>query len=93
MLDIVRILTGALGLAGLVYLARQIPPLLTEYQRHQTRVGGAKRYSEWRGVPGAGPDTLDRLEGQLIAARLKRLAGVGLASIVGIALALFPPLR
>ena len=33
MLDIVRILAGALGLAGLVYLARQLPPLLTEYQR------------------------------------------------------------
>lgn len=79
MLDIVRILAGALGLAGLVYLARQLPPLLTEYQRHHARVGGAKRYSEWRGLPGAGPDTLDRLEGQLIAARLKRLAGVGLA--------------
>jgi hypothetical protein len=93
MLDVVRLLTGGIGLAGLVYLARQLPPLLTQYQLHQTRVGGAKRYSEWRGAPGAGPDVLDRLEGELIVSRLKRLAGVGIASIVAIALAIFPPLQ
>lgn len=93
MLDIVRLVTGGFGVSGLLYLARQLPPLLTEYRLHQARVSGAKRYSEWRGVPGTGPDVLDRLEGQLIVSRLKRLAGVGVASIVGIALALFPPLR
>ena len=93
MLDVVRLFTGGIGLAGLVYLARQLPPLLTQYQLHQTRVGGAKRYSEWRGAPGAGPDVLDRLEGELIVSRLKRLAGVGIASIVAIALAIFPPLQ
>ena len=93
MLDIVRLVTGGFGVAGLLYLARQLPPLLTQYQLHQTRVGGAKRYSEWRGAPGSGPDVLDRLEGELIVSRLKRLAGVGVASIVGIALALFPPFR
>lgn len=93
MLDIVRLITGGLGAAGLVYLARQLPPLLAQYRLHQMRVGGARRYSEWRGAPGAGPDVLDRLEGEMIVSRLKRLAGVGVASFVGIALAVFPPFR
>lgn len=93
MMDLVRLLTGVLGVAGLIYLARQLPPLLAEYSSHRARIGGAQRYSEWRGVPGSGPDLLDRIEGQLIASRLKRLAGVGVASIIGIGLALFPPLR
>ncbi len=93
MLDIVRLVVGGFGAAGLLYLARQLPPLLMQYRLHETRVGGAMRYREWRGAPGSGPDVLDRLEGQLIVSRLKRLAGVGFASIVGIALALFPPFR
>jgi len=93
MLDIVRLITGGFGFAGLIYLARQLPPLLTQYRLHQMRVGGARRYSEWRGAPGAGPDVLDRLEGELVVSRLKRLAGVGVASFAAIALALFPPFR
>lgn len=93
MLDIVRLVAGGVGVAGVVYLARQLPPLLSQFGLHQTRVSGAKRYSEWRGAPSAGPDVLDRLERELIVSRLKRLAGVGVASIIGIALALFPPLR
>jgi hypothetical protein len=41
-----------------------------------------------RGTPGSGPDLADRLEGELIANRLRRLVGVGVASLAGILLAL-----
>lgn len=92
MLDIVRILSGSFGLAGLIYLFRQLPPLLAQYASHQARVGGAKRYRAWRGSQAPGPDLLDQAEGQIIVSRLKRLAGVGVASIIGVSLALFPPL-
>jgi hypothetical protein len=93
MLELVRVLVGAFGVVGLIYLARQLPPLLAQYSSHRARVGSAARYKAWRGTPSSGPDILDRLEGHLIAARLKRLAGVGIASIIGIGLAVFPPLR
>ncbi len=93
MLDLVRFFTGGIGVAGLLYLVRQLPPLLEQYRLHQARVAGAQRYREWRGKPDAAPDLLDRLERELIVSRLKRLAGVGVASIVGIAIAVFPPFQ
>ena len=88
MLDLVRLFVGALGIAGFVYLARQLPPLLRARTEWMNRVGAATRYEAWRGTPGSGPDLADRLEGELIANRLRRLAGVGIASVAGIVLAL-----
>lgn len=88
MLDLVRLFVGALGIAGFVYLARRLPPLLRARTEWMNRVGAATRYEAWRGTPGSGPDLADRLEGELIANRLRRLAGVGIASVAGIVLAL-----
>ena len=88
MLDLVRLFVGALGIAGFVYLARRLPPLLRARTEWLNRFGAATRYEAWRGTPGSGPDLADRLEGELIANRLRRLAGVGLAAAAGILLAL-----
>jgi hypothetical protein len=51
-------------------------------------MSSATRYEAWRGTPGSGPDLVDRLEGELIANRLRRLIGVGIASAAGVLLAL-----
>ncbi len=88
MLDLVRLFVGGLGIAGFVYLALRLPPLLRARTEWASRVGAATRYEAWRGTPGSGPDLVDRLEGELIANRLRRLAGVGLAAAAGILLAL-----
>ena len=88
MLDLVRLFVGALGIAGFFYLARRLPPLLRARTEWANRVGAATRYEAWRGTPGSGPDLADRLEGELIANRLRRLAGVGIASVAGVVLAL-----
>ena len=88
MLDLVRLFVGALGIAGFVYLARRLPPLLRARTEWLHRVGAATRDEAWRGTPGSGPDLADRLEGELIANRLRRLAGVGIASVAGVVLAL-----
>lgn len=88
MLDLVRLFVGALGIAGFVYLALRLPPLLRARTEWANRVGAATRYEAWRGTPGSGPDLADRLEGELIANRLRRLVGVGVASLAGILLAL-----
>ena len=89
MLDLVRLFVGGLGIAGFVYLALRLPPLLQARTEWANRIGAAARYEAWRGTPGSGPDLVDRLEGELIANRLRRLAGVGGASIAGVLLALF----
>ena len=89
LLDLVEWHLGRLG----ELLARRLPPLLAQHRRHRQRIGLATRYGEWRGTPGAGPDVLDRLEAELIASRMRRLVGVGVASIVGLALALAPLVR
>ena len=89
MLDLVRLFVGVLGIAGFVYLALRLPPLLRARTEWANRVGAATRYESWRGNPGSGPDLADRLEGELISNRLRRLAGVGAASAVGVLLALF----
>ena len=88
MLDLVRLFVGGIGIAGFVYLALRLPPLLRARTEWASRVGAATRYEAWRGTPGSGPDLADRLEGELIANRLRRLAGVGLAAAAGILLAL-----
>jgi hypothetical protein len=88
MLDLVRLFVGALGIAGFVYLALRLPPLIRARTEWANRVGAATRYEAWRGTPGSGPDLADRLEGELIANRLRRLAGVGIASVAGVLLAL-----
>lgn len=88
MLDLVRLFVGALGVAGFIYLARRLPPLLRARSAWALRVSAATRYEAWRGTPQSGPDLADRLEGELIAHRLRRLVGVALASVVGILLAL-----
>ena len=88
MLDLVRLFVGGLGIAGFAYLALRLPPLLRARTEWASRVGAATRYEAWRGTPGSGPDLADRLEGELIANRLRRLAGVGLAAAAGILLAL-----
>jgi hypothetical protein len=87
-LDLVRLFVGGLGIAGFVYLALRVPPLLRARTEWANRVGAATRYEAWRGTPGSGPDLVDRLEGELIANRLRRLIGVGVASLAGILLAL-----
>ena len=79
---------GGIGIAGFVYLALRLPPLLRARTEWTNRVGAATRYEAWRGTPGSGPDLADRLEGELISNRLRRLAGVGLAAAAGILLAL-----
>ena len=88
MLDLVRLFVGGIGIAGFVYLALRVPPLLRARTEWSNRVGAAARYEAWRGTPGSGPDLADRLEGELIANRLRRLIGVGVASLAGILLAL-----
>ena len=88
MLDLVRLFVGGIGIAGFVYLALRLPPLLRARTEWTNRVGAATRYEAWRGTPGSGPDLADRLEGELISNRLRRLAGVGLAAAAGILLAL-----
>ena len=88
MLDLVRLFVGCIGIAGFFYLARRLPPLLRARTEWANRVGAATRYEAWRGTPGSGPDLADRLEGELIANRLRRLVGVGVASLAGILLAL-----
>ncbi len=88
MLDLVRLFVGGIGIAGFVYLALRVPPLLRARTEWANRVGAATRYEAWRGTPGSGPDLADRLEGELIANRLRRLIGVGVASLAGILLAL-----
>ena len=88
MLDLVRLFVGGTGIAGFVYLALRLPPLLRARTEWANRVGAATRYEAWRGTPGSGPDLADRLEGELIANRLRRLIGVGVASLAGILLAL-----
>jgi hypothetical protein len=87
-LDLVRLFVGGIGIAGFVYLALRLPPLLRARSEWVNRVGAAMRYEAWRGTPGSGPDLVDRLEGELIANRLRRLIGVGVASLAGILLAL-----
>jgi hypothetical protein len=87
-LDLVRLFVGGIGIAGFVYLALRLPPLLRARTEWANRVGAATRYEAWRGTPGSGPDLADRLEGELIANRLRRLIGVGVASLAGILLAL-----
>jgi hypothetical protein len=87
-LDLVRLFVGGIGIAGFVYLALRVPPLLRARTEWANRVGAATRYEAWRGTPGSGPDLADRLEGELIANRLRRLIGVGVASLAGILLAL-----
>ena len=89
MLDLVRLFVGALGIAGFVYLALRLPPILRARTEWSSRVGAATRYEAWRGTPGSGPDLVDRLEGELISNRLRRLIGVGVASVAGVLLALF----
>lgn len=91
MLDVVRLLIGLLGAAGVVYLVRSVPPLLAARRNHRARIGEARRYEDWRGGPGRGPDLLDRLEGELIGMRLRRLVGVAVATIIGLLIALFAP--
>ena len=88
MLDLVRLFVGGIGIAEFVYLALRVPPLLRARTEWANRVGAATRYEAWRGTPGSGPDLADRLEGELIANRLRRLIGVGVASLAGILLAL-----
>ena len=88
MLDLVRLFVGGIGIAGFIYLARRLPPLLRARTEWANRVAAATRYEAWRGTPGSGPDLADRLEGELIANRLRRLIGVGVASLAGILLAL-----
>ena len=88
MLDLVRLFVGGIGIAGFVYLALRLPPLLRARTEWANRVGAATRYEAWRGTPGSGPDLADRLEGELIANRLRRLTAVGLAAAAGILLAL-----
>ena len=88
MLDLVRLFVGGIGIAGFVYLALRLPPLLRARTEWANHVGAATRYEAWRGTPGSGPDLADRLEGELISNRLRRLAGVGLAAAAGILLAL-----
>ena len=88
MLDLVRLFVGGIGVAGFIYLARRLPLLLRARTEWANRVGAATRYEAWRGTPGSGPDLADRLEGELIANRLRRLVGVGIASLAGILLAL-----
>ena len=88
MLDLVRLFVGGIGIAGFVYLALRLPPLLRARTEWANRVGAATRYEAWRGTPGSGPDLADRLEGELINNRLRRLIGVGVASLAGILLAL-----
>ena len=88
MLDLVRLFVGGIGIAGFVYLALRLPPLLRARTEWANRVGAATRYEAWRGTPGSGPDLADRLEGELISNRLRRLTGVGLAAAAGILLAL-----
>ena len=88
MLDLVRLFVGGICIAGFVYLAGRLPPLLRARTEWANRVGAATRYGAWRGTPGSGPDLADRLEGELIANRLRRLVGVGVASLAGILLAL-----
>ena len=88
MLDLVRLFVGGIGIAGFIYLARRLPPLLRARTEWANRVGAATRYEAWRGTPGSGPDLADRLEGELINNRLRRLIGVGVASLAGILLAL-----
>jgi len=87
-LDLVRLFVGGIGVAGFIYLARRLPPLLRARTEWANRVGAATRYEAWRGTPRSGPDLADRLEGELIANRLRRLVGVGIASLAGILLAL-----
>jgi len=87
-LDLVRLFVGGIGIAGFVYLALRLPPLLRARSEWANRVGAATRYEAWRGTPGSGPDLVDRLEGELIAHRLRRLTGVGIAAVAGILLAL-----
>lgn len=88
MLDLVRLFVGGIGIVGLVYLALRLPPLLRARTEWASRVSAATRYEAWRGTPGSGPDLADRLEGELISNRLRRLTGVGAASIAGVLLAL-----
>ena len=87
MLDLVRLVVAALGVAGLIYLSRQLPLLLRARAEWLNRIGAATRYEAWRGTPRSGPDLADRLEGELIANRLRRLIGVGIAAAVGVLLA------
>jgi hypothetical protein len=87
-LDLVRLFVGGIGIAGFIYLALRLPPLLRARTEWANRVGAATRYEAWRGTPGSGPDLADRLEGELIANRLRRLVGVGIASLAGLLLAL-----
>jgi hypothetical protein len=87
-LDLVRLFVGGIGIAGFVYLALRLPPLLRARAEWANRIGAAARYEAWRGTPGSGPDLVDRLEGELISNRLRRLVGVGVASVGGILLAL-----
>ena len=88
MLDLVRLFVGALGVAGGLYLVLRLPPLLRARSEWAARVGAASRYERWRGTPGSGPDLADRIEGELIDQRLRRLLGVAVASVAGLLLAL-----
>ena len=74
MLGLVRIFLGIVALAGLVHLARQLPPLISARRALQQRMSNSARYSAWRGGAARSPDLLDRTEAEIIGARLQRLA-------------------
>jgi len=43
-LDLVRLFVGGIGIAGFVYLALRLPPLLRARTEWANRVGAATRY-------------------------------------------------
>ena len=91
MIAVVRIVTGLASLVGAAYLVRRLPPLLSARQQNRTRRANAARYEAWRGGPDRAPDLLDAAEGEILDARLRRLAVVGIAVVVGAGLALGAP--
>jgi hypothetical protein len=90
-LGLVRIFLGIVALAGLVHLARQLPPLISARHALQQRMSNSARYSAWRGGAARSPDLLDRTEAEIIGARLQRLALIGVAVIVALLVVLFAP--
>jgi hypothetical protein len=90
-LGLVRIFLGIVALAGLVHLARQLPPLISARRALQQRMSNSARYSAWRGGAARNPDLLDRTEAEIIGARLQRLALIGVAVIVALLVVLFAP--
>jgi hypothetical protein len=90
-LGLVRIFLGIVTFAGLVHLAREIPPLLSARRALQQRTSNSARYNAWRGGAARSPDLLDRTEAEIITARLKRLALIAVAVIVALLVVLFGP--